>query len=255
MTYTHGHEEPVLRSHRWRTAENSCAYLLPHLRPDSTLLDVGCGPGSITADLATRVGRAVGVDSSPEAVAAARADHPGVDFRVADLFDLDGRYDVVHAHQVLQHVQDPVGALRKLGSLGGLVAVRDSDYPAFVWHPDDARLDRWRATYLAVTRRNGARADAGRRLLAWAAEAGLADATYSSSTWTFAAPTARRWWGDLWADRTVASSFAEQAVAYGIATPAELAEIAEGWRAWAAGGDSVFVVVHGELLARGYRSG
>ena len=49
--YTHGHHESVLRSHRWRTAANSCAYLLPHLRPDMSLLDVGCGPGTITADL------------------------------------------------------------------------------------------------------------------------------------------------------------------------------------------------------------
>ena len=50
--YTHGHHESVLRSHRWRTAENSAAYLLPHLGPARTLLDVGCGPGTITADLA-----------------------------------------------------------------------------------------------------------------------------------------------------------------------------------------------------------
>jgi SAM-dependent methyltransferase len=250
MTYTHGHQEPVLRSHRWRTAENSCAYLLPHLRPAMALLDVGCGPGSITADLAGRVARVVGVDSSAEAIAAAQADHPGVEFRVADLFELDGRYDVVHAHQVLQHVQDPVGALRTLASLGGLVAVRDGDYPGFRWYPDDERLDRWLATYLAVTRRNGANADAGRRLVAWARAAGLRDLTYSSSTWTYAEPADRRWWGELWADRTTSTSFGEQAERYGIATAEELADMAEGWRAWAAAPDAVFVVVHGELLAR-----
>ena len=53
--YTHGHHESVLRSHRWRTLENSAAYLLPHLSPDFQVLDVGCGPGTITADLASRV--------------------------------------------------------------------------------------------------------------------------------------------------------------------------------------------------------
>jgi SAM-dependent methyltransferase len=253
VTYTHGHQEPVLRSHRWRTAENSCAYLLPHLRPDMTLLDVGCGPGSITADLAGRVARVVGIDTSAEVVAAARADHPGVEFRVGDLFDVDETYDVVHAHQVLQHLRHPVPALLQLASIGRLVAVRDSDYPGFRWYPDDERLDRWLATYLAVTRKNGANADAGRRLLAWAHEIGMRDVTFSTSTWTFAGPEDRRWWGDLWAARTEGTAFADQAVAYGVATPAELAEMAEGWRAWAAHPDGVFVVVHGELLLRSPR--
>ena len=43
--YTHGHHESVLRGHRVRTAENSAGYLLPHLRPGLSVLDVGCGPG------------------------------------------------------------------------------------------------------------------------------------------------------------------------------------------------------------------
>ena len=62
--YTHGHHESVLRSHTWRTAENSAGYLIGELRPGMELLDIGCGPGTITLDLAARVapGRAVGVD-------------------------------------------------------------------------------------------------------------------------------------------------------------------------------------------------
>src|SRR6188472_2086916 len=65
-TYTHGHHESVLRSHEWRTAENSAAYLLPHLQPGMDLLDVGCGPGTITLDLARLVapGHVVGVDAA-----------------------------------------------------------------------------------------------------------------------------------------------------------------------------------------------
>ena len=65
-TYTHGHHESVLRSHRWRTVENSAGYLIPHLSPGLDVLDVGCGPGTITVDLARRVspGSVVGIDRS-----------------------------------------------------------------------------------------------------------------------------------------------------------------------------------------------
>ncbi|HEY5173370.1 MAG TPA: methyltransferase domain-containing protein, partial [Acidimicrobiia bacterium] len=72
-TYSHGHHESVLRSHVWRTVANSAGYLAPSLRPGLDLLDVGCGPGTITLDLARRLhpGRVVGIDASSEVIAEA----------------------------------------------------------------------------------------------------------------------------------------------------------------------------------------
>ena len=178
MTYTHGHHESVLRSHTWRTAENSSAYLLPHLRPGMSVLDVGCGPGTITADLARQVdpGEVVGLDASAEVVAqaadhAARAGVPNLRFEVGDLFTLaygDATFDAVHAHQVLQHLSDPVAALVELRRVlrdGGVLAARDSDYGAFTWAPADPVLERWRQVYLDVTARNGHDARIGPALL------------------------------------------------------------------------------------------
>jgi len=173
------------------------------------------------------------------------------DFRDAGL--PAGSFDVVHAHQVLQHLREPVGALAAMAGLaapGGLVAAREAIYSTMTWAPDNDRIRRWLDIYLAVTRRNGADANAGRWLPAWARAAGLADVAYSTSTWTFATPDDRAYWGGQWADRVVTSTFAEQAVAYGIATGGELADIAEGWREWLREPDGVFVVVHGELVAR-----
>lgn len=261
--YTHGHHDAVLRSHRWRTAENSAAYLLPHLAASTTVLDVGCGPGTLTADLAARVapGRVLGVDMSADAVDEARAQArerglDNLDVVAGDFRDLDIRdrgFDVVHAHQVLQHLREPVGALRDMARLarsGGLVAARDADYAAMVWAPDDEGLDRWREIYLAVTRRNGAEPNAGRRLLGWASEAGLGGLSYTSSTWTFATSDERSWWAELWAERIVSSSLADQAVEHAIATAGELVEVAAAWRAWATQPDATFVVVHGEIVGR-----
>ena len=74
-TYTHGHAASVLRSHTVRTVADSAAYLLPYLRPGATVLDVGCGPGTITVDIAAHVapGRVRGIEPVPEPLEHARA--------------------------------------------------------------------------------------------------------------------------------------------------------------------------------------
>jgi SAM-dependent methyltransferase len=257
-TYTHGHQEPVLRSHRWRNAANSAAYLLPHLKPGMQLLDLGCGPGTLTADLARYVapGRVVGLDRSAEVVAEARRLDEGVEFAVGDAYHVDfpdHSFDVLHAHQVLQHLTDPVRALREMRRLarpGGVVAVRDGDYSAFVWSPKDRRLDRWRQIYRSVCVANGAEPDAGRHLPAWVRAAGFIDLEVSSSNWTFGDRENRSWWADLWADRCLESSFAHQAVEYRLTSRDELAEIAEGWREWSRKDEAVFIALHVEVLAR-----
>ncbi|MDH3300657.1 MAG: class I SAM-dependent methyltransferase, partial [Acidimicrobiia bacterium] len=117
-TYTHGHHPSVLRSHTWRTVENSAAYLIPHLRPGVSVLDVGCGPGTITADLAERVapGAVTGIDVAAVIIDQARRDNQldNLTFAVGDCYRLsfaDDSFDIVHAHQVLQHLSDPVAAL------------------------------------------------------------------------------------------------------------------------------------------------
>jgi SAM-dependent methyltransferase len=263
MTYTHGHHESVLRSHTWRTAENSAGYLLPHLRPGQSLLDVGCGPGTITIDLARLVapGLVIGLDAAPEIIeqAEAHAAGSGVDnvrFEVGDLFHLgfgDGTFDVIHIHQVLQHLTDPVAALvelRRVLRAGGVLGARDGDYGAFTWWPTDPVLDRWLELYVDVTAYNGHNALIGRELLDKARQAGFGEVTVSSSNWTFADPDSRAWWGGLLADRVRYSRFADQALAYGLSNADELEEIAQAFLRWAASDDGVFVVPHVEILAR-----
>ena len=260
-TYTHGHAESVLRAHQARTVDNSAAYLAPRLRRGDRVLDVGCGPGTLTVDLARRVapGRVLGIEPVPAPLAAARAfaaDTPNVEFTIGDVYALDapaGSYDVVHAHQVLQHLTDPVAALREMLRVcrpGGLVAARDADYAAMTWYPADPRLDRWLQIYRAVARGNGAEPDAGRRLLSWARSAGAASVTATASVWCYADAGERAWWGGGWADRIVGSAITRQAVDGGHAGPDELVGIAAAWRGWAADPDGWFAVVHGEVLCR-----
>lgn len=259
--YTHGHHESVLRSHQRRTASNSAGYLLDRLRPGLSLLDIGCGAGTITADLAELVAPATvtAVDAAPAVLDEARrvADSRGltnIEFAVADAYATgypDGAFDVVHAHQVLQHLADPVRALREMRRIcapDGVVAARDGDYGAFTWYPAVPELDAWLALYYRVARANGGEPDAGRRLLSWARQAGFGQITSSASTWCYATPDDRAWWGGTWAERIVRSDMADQAVAGGHATRAELERIAHGWRSWAAAEDGWFALLHGEVV-------
>ncbi|MFI8435536.1 class I SAM-dependent methyltransferase [Streptomyces sp. NPDC079020] len=261
--YTHGHHESVLRSHRWRTAANSAAYLIGELRPGMAVLDVGCGPGTITADLAALVapGPVTAVDSSPGvlAQAAGAVRERGLDnvtFAAADVHALDfpdDSFDVVHAHQVLQHVGDPVQALREMRRVcrpGGLVAVRDSDYAAMTWYPEAPGLTEWLEVYRRTARANGGEPDAGRRLVSWARRAGFTDITPTAAAWCFATPESRAWWSAMWADRTTGSAYARRAVEGGHASAERLTEIAGAWHAWGAEDDGWFMVPHGELLCR-----
>src|SRR5690348_4438077 len=261
--YTHGHHESVLRSHRWRTAANSAAYLLPHLTPGTSVLDVGCGPGTITADLAELVapGRVTAVEVTDAALDLARAEIArrgltNVDFAVANVHALDlpdDSFDVVHAHQVLQHVSDPVQALREMRRVcrpGGVVAARDSDYAAFTWYPQVPELDTWLDLYRGAARANRGEPDAGRRLQAWAHAAGFAEVTAGASTWCYATPEDRQWWGGMWADRILTSAIADQLISSGAATREDLERISAGWQTWANDPDGWFVVLHGEILCR-----
>jgi len=262
-TYTHGHHESVLRSHRWRTVENSAGYLLPHLQSGQRVLDIGCGPGTITLGLAERVrpGQTVGLDREVAPLVAARtsAAERGigtVGFTVGDVYQLDfpdDSFDVVHAHQVLQHLTDPVAALREMARVcrpGGIVAARDADYAAMTWFPEDPRLDRWLDLYHQVALGNGAEPDAGRRLVSWAQAAGLQHITGSASAWCYTTQEDRTWWGEAWAERIVRSAMAGQAIAAGLSDVDELEDISRGWLDWAARGDGWFAILHGEILCR-----
>ena len=259
--YTHGHHDTVLRSHTNRTIANSAAYLEPHLHSGQSLLDVGAGPGTITLEFAERVARVTAVEIDEAALSlsrdrAAAARVTNIDFVVADVHALgfdDDSFDVVHAHQVLQHVGDPVQALREMRRVtrpGGVVAARDADYAGFIWFPLIPELQEWLDLYRAAAAANGGEPDAGRRLLAWARAAGFTDVTATSTSWCYADPDSRAWWGGMWADRILESALARQLVDSEQATTGDVHRISDAWRRWAGEGDGWYLVPHGEILCR-----
>lgn len=233
------------------------------------ILDIGCGPGSISLDLARIVGstgEVVGIDFSSDAITHAREALAAADdaaelnatFATGDVYSLDENreligngFDVVHAHQVLQHVPDPVEALRAMGALcspQGIIAVRDADYSAMTWFPASEELEDWRSTYIRTAQEAGGDPDAGRKLKSWALGAGLNIVGSMSSTWTYSTEEETSWWGSSQAERVRKSQFADKARALGMSNE-YIDEIAQGWAQWGQTQEAWFCMMHGELIA------
>ena len=260
--YQHGHHTSVVSNHAKRTAETNAAFFLPNLKPGMRLLDVGCGPGSITVGLALRVepGHTVGIDTSESVIETARSLAKAkpvrhLTFEVGNIYESsfpDESFDAIFAHQVLQHLRRPVDALRQFRALltsGGVVGVRDVDWGSTIFYPENQGIRRFLALYYELARRNGGEPNAGRHLRHWFREAGFVETRVTTSTVSYTDPTATREWADTYADRTLHSNIAEKSLEYGIATRSELAAIAASWRAWGQDPDALWCFTHTEMVA------
>ena len=160
-----------------------------------------------------------------------------------------GDYDVVHAHQVLQRLVDPIAALVDLlrsSVARRLVAARDGDYTTMTCVPQDPLLDRWQELYQRVTRAQRGRTRCRRRLAGRARAPARGCARLGGSS-CLPTPDARTWSADLWADRVTQSRFAEQALGRGSCDPRRARAIAAAFLRWAQDPGASFAMLHGEV--------
>lgn len=139
------------------------------LRCGLTCLDIGCGGGDATLELARRVapdGKVVGVDIDEQKLQLARVEATkqgvgNVEYRVCDIREVSGAptFDVVYARFLLTHLSDPasaVNAFYRHVRPGGVVAVEDIDFSGHFTHPESKAFRRYHELYCAtVIRRNG----------------------------------------------------------------------------------------------------
>lgn len=262
-TYTHGHAPAVVRQHAQRTAEEAAAFLLPELQPGMRLLDIGCGPGSITRGLAERLapGEVVGLDLSSATLGEARRDAAArgltnLRYEEGSVYELpfpDASFDVAYAHQVLQHLREREAALREMLRVvrpGGLVAVRDVDWGTAVYWPRDPWLDRFIDVLQRAWYDNGGEPQMGRHLRALFNAVGVADPSFSAAVWCYATPDETTAWGESYADRLLTSAMGERPVEYGYATRADIEAMAAAFRVWAHHPDALWAFVHVAALGR-----
>lgn len=264
MSYIAGHNPAVLKGHSARTIQDSAAYLLPHLDPGHKILDIGCGPGSITLGFAERVtkGKVVGVDTSEELMNQnqQQAEERGirnVRYLVGDIYRLpfeDGAFDVTHCHQVLCHLTDPRAAMKEMKRVtkpGGIVAAREAILETTVVYPSTPALDTWKSKLQEMHEAQRQHPNAGKQLQHWAIQVGFQPDNIKSSAGTFcyAGKEKREWWGSVWQARTVSKEWEKSMVETGIATKEELVAMAEAWGEWQTKEEAWFGMMHGEILA------
>jgi SAM-dependent methyltransferase len=178
--YTPGYSPLVVQYMSRRRAERDAAFLLPHLRPGMSVLDCGCGPGTITSGLAHAVspGRVIGVDCDRNQVllaqqSAARLATSNLRVGAASLYALpfaDSTFDAVFAHALFEHLSDPPKGLREIYRVlrpGGITAISSPDWTGTLIAPPYAAVRETMGQFTKLQQDNGGNPYAGSRLGEW----------------------------------------------------------------------------------------
>jgi len=258
-----GTERPYRVDAEWsqavyaRRTGQTAAFLVPHLRAGMRLLDCGCGPGSITVDLAQAVapGDTIGIDLREDALAQARAlarerRIANVTFQAASIYQLpfpERSFDAAFVCAVLQHLAAPLAALQEIRRVlkpGGVIGVADGSSTLNFRYPTNPLLEKWDWLRAREREHNTGRPSEMLRLRALLREAGFARTRASGTLTTEAGPPA----GSLEETRRVAQTHVirlrgivgELALAQGWTTKQELEQIADALIAWGEAPDAFY---------------
>lgn len=251
--YNKGFEKLVSDTHSWRSVSNAVPYVIPYLKKTDKLLDVGLGPGSILKDFAKYVAEVVGVEPTQELVdlAASQPDlPPQVTFQFGLAYKLpfkDNTFDIVHALQVVIHLQDPVLALKEMERVckpGGYVLVKDADLELKVVYPQKyAQLltesTAKRSENLSTLR------TAGRQLKERAILAGykIKNIEFSSLVWCISSDVDRHQWSERFCSRISKGKDYLLQKDY-------LDKVISAYREWLEDDRAMLILIHGELIYR-----
>ena len=191
--YTIGYED-LAKVYIRRSAEKEAAYLLPHLKPGMRVLDIGCGPGSISVGLALAVapGEFQGIDmeQSQIDIATSVAQEAGLSnaqFQVADALALpfpDDYFDAVHCNAILVHIPDTSAILAEIYRVlkpGGILGSRDPVFDSCFIEPDIGNLSRLYVLCSAVFISNGGHPQMGKELGGRFSEAGFSSIEFGAT--------------------------------------------------------------------------
>lgn len=268
--YVPGYKPAHIKNHTWRTAENSCAYLLPTLQsmaksnPHLKLLDCGAGPGSISVSLAKYIpqGSVTATDLSEEviqraATLASNSSITNLKTQAASVYDLpfpDNTFDIVHASQILCHLDQPLEAMRSMLRVckpSGVVAIRESDMRMWTFYPDSPHLTSFHKLICAVMASNGGHPNTGPALVSLAMQAGIPRERIQASmgTWCYSTREEREMWGGVMGQRLREGEMRRVVLERGLGwSEADMDAMVDAWGEWVEAEDGCFGCMHGEVI-------
>lgn len=263
QAYTMGYSEEFLQLLDRRNAANSASHLLQHLQPGMRLLDLGCGPGTITVGLAEAVspGEVHGIDMEESQIelaqtAVAAENHLNVTFHAGNALELpfeDGFFDVVHAHAVLMHIPDTAGVLAEAMRVlkpGGIFSSRDLIGESTFFEPGSDGLEEAWNIFTTLMRGNGAHPEMGKELKGLLLQAGFQEIRSSASFDSYGTPEDLDFFHGFVIDWFFSDSLIDRVTGLGIATREKF----DYWRAeldsWRAAPGAFGALAFGECMGR-----
>jgi len=224
--YTMGYGPAATAIMAVRTAQSHAAFFLPNLKPGMSVLDCGCGPGTITLGFAELVapGQVVGTEIEDSQVAlarenAAKRNVSNTRFEVADIYALpfqSGSFDAAFISAVLGNLREPVRGLRETYRVlkpGGVIGIKEFDHGGDLFYPLHPPLKQYNELYWRLRSENGHDPQGGRKVGSRLVEAGFSDVKMSGCYESIADPKAlsgvarvfsgllSEGWGDAFKDR------------------------------------------------------
>ncbi|KAF2431124.1 S-adenosyl-L-methionine-dependent methyltransferase [Tothia fuscella] len=276
-TFTTGYNKSSLDRYTFRNVETCAAFLIPYLeflRPDFSFLDIGCGPGSITTDLASRYPQAsfTGIDpgkifiDKAKDLARERGVEDNTNFLVGNLASIDqvlgtkvGTFDVVSCHQVLTHLVDPLANLKIMKAAarreGGIVAAREATTTiGDIFYPLLPGIEKWQKLQAEIVgAKTGGVAGFGPRLLETALHAGWArdKIKAGAGVWCYSDAAEKQ----MWVGSVVGmlenrdSEWYKKALEKG-GTEEDMKIMAEAWREWEGRDEAWSTFMSAEIVCR-----
>ena len=262
LDYTSGFSEGYLRYLMRHTAEANVAYLLPYLRPGLRVLDVGCGPGTISVGLARAIdpGCLHGVDMEESQIELARrvaeaGGHSNAIFHVGDVTDLpfeDGFFDIAHCHSILQHVPDTKAVLAEVKRVlkpGGILGCREIICGSSFMHPDLGGVGKAWDVFEDLLAADDGHPQMGKDMKGYILEAGFTNIRLTASFDTFSAPEDIAFVYGFISGWLLSPEITEAAIKYGAATKELCDRIRFAFDKWKDHPGSLAAVAFGEAIA------